>query len=713
MIARLLLLVLFTLTATTLTHAQQSPLIDSVQDTEAVDAVSQLDSPRVARPAIQLPGFTLAFDLAQSIQQVPASIGIITDKLIRRSSNTSILSAVNAVPGAHMEERSPGSYRLSMRGSSLRAPFGVRNIKIYYNGIPFTDPGGNTYLNQFGYYNISHIELIKGPGSSLYGAGTGGVALIESLPANLQSGIGLEATAGSYGRVNMEGEWSSTQPSGPGSIVRYQHLSSDGYREHSALRRDVLSWDARAKLSASTTISTHFFYTDLFYETPGALTLAEYEANPRSARPTIGTLQGAIATNAAISQKAFLAGSTLQHTINPHWQYTTTLYGAFTSFTNPTLRNYSRSSEPHTGGRALLKYSSQGHGRHFTLLAGAELQQSFNAIQTYSTKSGNPDTLQSDDKLNIPLATGFMQASLEWRQWLVTGGASISALRFLYARLSNSPYTETTTDFNNEISPRLAIRYAISPQASAYTSIAKGFSPPVSSELSPSGGTLNTALQAEQGWNYEAGLRGTFLHKSLSYDLCAYWFSLTNTIVQRRDSAGGDYYINSGSTEQPGLEAALRYNILHKESSRAGDLSIFTSYTYQHFRYKAFKQLEADYSGNPLPGVAPNTLAAGIDWDSRFGLYARLSYYYSDITSLNDAATATLPAYHLLAARMGYMLPLKSKYGIEIFAGADNLTDTRYSAGPDINAFGGRYYNAAAGRSLYAGVSLKLNTHKE
>ena len=54
-------------------------------------------------------------------------------------------------PGVRMEERSPGSYRLNIRGSSIRSPFGVRDVKIYYNEIPLTDPGGNTYLNELGF----------------------------------------------------------------------------------------------------------------------------------------------------------------------------------------------------------------------------------------------------------------------------------------------------------------------------------------------------------------------------------------------------------------------------------------------------------------------------------------------------------------------------------------------------------------------------------
>ena len=80
-------------------------------------------------------------------EQVPASIGYLNRDDLNRFSNTSMLPAANTIPGVRMEERSPGSYRFSIRGSTIRSPFGVRNVKVYWNGIPFTDAGGNTYLN--------------------------------------------------------------------------------------------------------------------------------------------------------------------------------------------------------------------------------------------------------------------------------------------------------------------------------------------------------------------------------------------------------------------------------------------------------------------------------------------------------------------------------------------------------------------------------------
>ncbi|MBM3440336.1 MAG: TonB-dependent receptor, partial [Bacteroidetes bacterium] len=46
-----------------------------------------------------------------------------------RYNKTSLVQAFNTIAGVRMEERSPGSYRINIRGSSLRSPFGVRNVK--------------------------------------------------------------------------------------------------------------------------------------------------------------------------------------------------------------------------------------------------------------------------------------------------------------------------------------------------------------------------------------------------------------------------------------------------------------------------------------------------------------------------------------------------------------------------------------------------------
>jgi len=133
--------------------------------------------------------FIRAFEQNRKSRFSTASVKIIEHNNADRYNKNSLVNGFNTIPGVRMEERSPGSYRINIRGSSLRSPFGVRNVKVYWNDIPVTDPGGNTYFNQFAYNNFSSIEVFKGPAGSLYGAGTGGLILIIILIAGNQESV--------------------------------------------------------------------------------------------------------------------------------------------------------------------------------------------------------------------------------------------------------------------------------------------------------------------------------------------------------------------------------------------------------------------------------------------------------------------------------------------------------------------------------------------
>src|SRR5687768_9409543 len=180
-----------------------------------------------------------AYETNRQLNEVPASIGILQKTELERFNNTSLLPAINIIPGVRMEERSPGSYRFSIRGSLLRSPFGVRNVKVYWNGLPFTDGGGNTYLNLLDFNSVGRMEIIKGPGGSLYGAGTGGVVLLQN-PSSKENNLQFSAMAGSYGlrRYLLSGEKHSKKND---VWFQYAHQESDGYREQTAMRRDALN----------------------------------------------------------------------------------------------------------------------------------------------------------------------------------------------------------------------------------------------------------------------------------------------------------------------------------------------------------------------------------------------------------------------------------------------------------------------------------------
>ncbi|HEY1114229.1 MAG TPA: TonB-dependent receptor [Chitinophagaceae bacterium] len=647
-----------------------------------------------------------AYESNQRLRDIPAAVNFIGRSALGRFNTVSIVQAVNTAPGVRMEERSPGSYRFNIRGSSLRSPFGVRNVKIYYNDLPFTDPGGHSYLNQLGYYNFNSLEIIKGPGSSLYGAGTGGVLLIEGLGDTEQPGLIAEYSTGSYGLHNIYSDI-TTGSDRMVSRIGYQHQESDGYRVQSALSRDVFSWTGNFRVGEQRLLKTSFLYGNLFYETPGALTPAEYEANPRAARPGSGAFPGAEAARASIRQKTFLAGASYNQALTPWLQNKTAFYGMFTELRNAAIQNYGRSSEPHMGGRTLFKASFSLAQSELSFDAGGELQEGYISVGIHKNNGGRADTLRTSDEIRNRQAFVFTQATFDHKAWTVAAGASLNFLKVRFERFLPASIGLQRRRFTNQLAPRLALLRKFN-KVNLYTSVSRGFSPPTTSELLPTGGAISLDLSAEKGTNYDLGMKGNIV-KNLYLDINAFYFRLTNTIVQRRTAGGGDYYINAGKTRQKGVETYLSYPLW--ATSPIMEMSkLWLSHTWHHFVYRDFKQQTNDFSGNDLPGVAPHILSTGYDFRMRNGLLGTLNYYYSGKLPLNDANTVYANAYHLIGLKVGYQKWVRNKARVKVLAGADNLLDENYSLGNDVNGFGGRYFNAAPGSNYYITLSIQLQS---
>src|SRR5436190_10323942 len=147
-----------------------------------------------------------AFGGASDWKDAPASLALISKTQLQRFDNKTLVPVLNAIAGVRMEERSPGSYRLSIRGSLLRSPFGVRNVKVYWNEIPLTDASGNTYLNLIDISQLSSIEIAKGPASSMYGANTGGAVLLKSDPSIIgrKNSFNANIETGSFNLLNEQ-----------------------------------------------------------------------------------------------------------------------------------------------------------------------------------------------------------------------------------------------------------------------------------------------------------------------------------------------------------------------------------------------------------------------------------------------------------------------------------------------------------------------------
>src|ERR1700743_2330175 len=145
----------------------------------------------------------IGYLIEQPVLSVPASVSVLGPAQLNLQPENSLVSALNTVPGVRMEERSPGSYRLSIRGSLLRSPFGIRDVKIYYDEIPLTDAGGNTYLNAIDFNSIHNMEILKGPDGSLFGANSGGVVLLSPVNRSADSNfVSAGLNGGSFGLLH-------------------------------------------------------------------------------------------------------------------------------------------------------------------------------------------------------------------------------------------------------------------------------------------------------------------------------------------------------------------------------------------------------------------------------------------------------------------------------------------------------------------------------
>jgi iron complex outermembrane receptor protein len=645
-----------------------------------------------------------AFEYNKKLVDLPAAVNIISQKQLADFNNTSIVPALNCVPGVRMEERSPGSYRVNIRGSALRSPFGVRNVKVYLNDIPFTDPGGNTYLNQLSFYNVQSMEIGKGPSGSMYGAGNGGVLLIKTNSPIPKNGAGFSINFGSFGLQNYNGIIRFGEQKSQNNIS-YSRLRSDGYRVQTRLKRDVWLWDGQYRLSEKSKINTLFLFGDLFYETPGGLTPAEFAANPKQARPKAGTLPGAEQAKAAIGQQSFFSGINHRYNFSKWLQNNSAFYGAFSRIQNPSIRNYERRTEPNLGARTTFLFTPELPNGGLKIAAGAEIQKGGFNTKVYRNKNGSSDSLQTDDDIVPENSFIFSQLDYSLNQWVFTAGAGVHYSNISITRLSSFPVAVKSRTYKNELAPRLAVLRKLNKELNIYASAAKGFSPPTVAEVLPSTSVISTSLNAESGWNYEAGARW-FPGNNFSMEMHIFYFKLNNAIVQRRDASGADYFVNAGSTNQKGLELAMEYHIKTSPHSFLSNPYCWSNISYNDFHYKEFKQIAIDYSGMQLPGVPKKTINAGIQLQFPKNIYAGSILNYVSNIALNDANTFTAAAYCLLSARIGFRKKIGHRFTTDLFASADNLLNENYSLGNDINAASNRFYNPAAKRNFSMGISV-------
>lgn len=649
----------------------------------------------------------------QPLLGVTSSAQVIGKKEIESQNTNTLLPAMNQVSGIRMEERSPGSYRIAMRGSLIRSPFGIRNTKIYIDDFPMTDAGGNTYLNLIDPASIQAIQILKGPDGSLYGSNSGGI--IQITP----NGLGktndytqLLLAGGSYGLFQEQLSIQKNINDKYSFSLDQSFTRSDGYRENTALNKKTFQTAHQWHYSSKSSLSAFLLYSNLGYRTPGGLTQAQMDENRRQARPAGGPNPGASEQKAGIYNKTIYGGVKHQTQLSRKLSHTMTIFGSKTDFENPFITNYEFRDEENLGIRTYFSFENNDRPNfQWHMQLGFEGQKGWSSIDNYDNHKGVIGNAQAKDNLDNNNSSVFYRLMTRINTRLtLEGSIGLNTATVKYKQ--RYPIIEDSQgkiDFGSIWMPRIASSYLINDNWAWRASISKGYSSPTLAEVRSSDNLINHDLQAEKGTNYEIGVRWNTKNRRLIADIGAYNYAMKNGIIRQLRDNGAEYYVNAGAMKQKGVELDLWAHLLQpKKHGFLRAVSLHSSLSYNYYRFSDYISKDGDYTNNKMTAVPDWVWTNNFSIDLTHDFSLNISHNHTSSMPLNDANTVYAKGYNLLQLKASWNTNFIKKSKLQFFMGVDNLLNEKYSLGNDINAFGNRFFNPAPLRNYYAGLKVVL-----
>lgn len=680
-------------------------------DVEQADLNIQMEADVINLSEVRVTGF----DGNKTNKETAGAVSLITSREITRGSAVSLQPALNAIAGMRMDQSTLSEARISIRGNGVRAAYGIRNVKVYLNEIPVTEADGTTRIEALDVQSIGRAEIIKGPASSIYGAGTGGVInfQLQRSPYQEQSveGSGLVGANGLY-------RLASTYRSGGDKInsyVSYGWQEYAGYREHSKDMRRFLTGNFQLFPTDKRIITLLLNRTTQHSQIPGSLTADQVANNPLQANASNLDKQ------AGRYQNWTRLGLGQQYRFNEKLINNTSVFTYFYDLDHPLPYAYLRNFYQSFGGRTRFTYDPNFELLPTRFTVGAEFNEGLTKGTQYVNNHGKEGAISANiDYNNVSYSLFYQSETAFSPKTSLTLGLSYNSLSYdvrNYLIQNQSGIKK----FKPQATPRIALSHNFGDALSLHGSISSGFSPPSSSEIKNVDGSINTGLQAEKALNYELNAKGNLLKSRLAYDLAIFKMDMKGELIAQSVQQGITIYHNSGKTSHNGIELALSYQALNPESrGEITRLHPYIAVTYSDFNFLDYRVLNsnneviADYEGNELTGISPWVISAGIDFESKIGFYFYGSYFYNDKFPLNDANSAYNASYHIVNSKLGYKKQVTKSVELNIYGGLDNFLNQSYSSIVSLNAmgFGGGaapYFNPSPKRNAYGGLTFKYN----
>jgi iron complex outermembrane recepter protein len=660
------------------------------------------------------PVVTVARDVRRSPLEIPYSISTVRPDSARPGQpHTQLTASLFGIPDVFTADRGRPAQdpRIVIRGFGDRSQFGVRSVRILRDGIALTDPDGQTAVDYLDRELIGQVEVIRGAAASLYGNASGGVIDFHTAPppTDLFAAQG-RAFFGSYDLQRYVGLAGGTV--GPATYdgdVAYTH--QDGYRAYSEQRSTSAFGRATGAIGGTALAFDIMGFDEPVADDPGALTLKELTANPRSADPL------SVTKLARKSVTQLKLGLTAAHSLLDSGEVTATLYGGPRTLYNPLT--YAIVDLQHTvvGGSLRATIPVQ-FGVPQRVSAGVDLAAQNDSRENFdncngvtavdSAGAGCPALGQEQGTLILNQRELVTSIGPYVRDELALGARTrVSAgLRADYITFKVDDHFGVNSGSTtlHALSPMVGIVERLAPAHSLYANVSSAFETPTAAELTtqPNGsGGINPDLKPQYSWTYEVGLKGVFTTVvPVLYDLAGFDTEVQDELISFVVPNSNDrtYYRNAGRTRRIGIEADARTVI--------GPVTFAATYTFARDHYENFLESGVQYAGNTIPGIPVNEFEASATYRWRV-VFLTAETRAQTKMFVDDANTAASAAagWAVLNLRAGGIAVFGRPWLSPVF-GVDNVLDHTYVGSVAINAAAGKYYEPSPGRTWYAGLQV-------
>ena len=603
--------------------------------------------------------------------------------------------------------------RVSIRGFGARSRFGVRGIRVLVDGIPTSLPDGQSEIDSVELGFVDRIEVVRGPISSLYGGGGGGILSLYTHRPTKDPVISTQTTWGTDHLSRYQALYRDTVTN-TGVVLGLARSRYSGYRDHA--RGEQNNFLAKLERNLPNGGSLRFNFSGIDApegQDPGGLTLAQVGADRQQARPGFFGAQTRDAGETLDQQKFSLswrqpiaAGQTLR--LN--------LYQLSRDFENklPFETSAQVDLRRKVYGAALTYGFERGR---WPWLAGIDADWQRDFRQRFDNQPGGvrgPQRIRQSE--NVRSIGPFAQLELQWTPAL----RLVAGARYDWTELDVGDRMVDDGDQSDEIrfrelSPRVGFSYAFKPELTVYGNVSSAFEVPTTTELRPRGqiGGFDSVLDPERALGFELGAKGLIAGR-LFFDLALFQIHVDDALVPFEDNSG-TFFQNAGEVRRRGVELAASAELLP-------GLSVRGSYTYSHHEYLDFDKLSfTDTNGDGIDDVVtvaslddreePNSprhqAGAEIRYEHDSGFFGSVSLRHFSDVEVNDENTLESDGATVSDARMGFTWQAQSLM-LKPYVGVRNAGGRRYNGTVRVNDGFGRYFEPAPGTQFYGGLGSEL-----